>query len=86
MIGICDGIPVPMGRYFLAKLSQGIFNVALVLLYFKLFGDSVTFDVKSVDAFLEIGEKTSALSFAVSAMFFVCLAFVVFKRVKKRIL
>ena len=85
MIGVCDGIPIPIGRYFLAKLSQGILNVALVLLYFKLFGDTVTFDVKSVDAFLEIGEKTNALSFAVSAVFFACLALAVFVRSKKRI-
>ena len=86
MIGICDGIAIPLRRYFLAKLCQGLINVALVLGYFKLFGDTITFEVKSVDAFLELGGHTNMFSCLVSSVFFVCLILAVFIRLRKRII
>ena len=86
MIGICDGLPIPLRRYFLAKLTQGIINAVLVFAYVRFFGDTLTFDVKSVDAFLELDLHTNMFSCLVSSVFFVCLVFAVFVRLRKRII
>ena len=86
MIGICDGIQIPLRRYFLAKLSQGLINAALVFGYFKLFGDTLTFDVKSVGVFESFDGGALRLAIFVSAAFFTCLIFATMTKVKKRII
>ena len=86
MIGICDGIGVPMLRYFLAKLSQGLINAALVFGYLSFFGDTLTFDVQSVGVFENFDVRMHWLSLLVSALFFSCMIFAAFLKIKKRII
>ncbi len=86
MLGICDGIGISLRRYFLAKLSQGLINAALVFGYLGLFGDTLTFDVKSVGVFESFDANTGWLAIFVSVAFFACLIFGVFSKIKKRII
>ena len=85
MIGICDGIGIPLCRYFSAKLSQGVINAALVYLYLKMFGETLTFDVKSVGAFLSFGCSFGGFGVFVLATFVFSLALAVFVKLRMKI-
>ena len=85
MIGICNGTPISLRRYFLAKLSQGLMNAALVFGYLKLFGDTLTFDVKSVGAFLRLDYSFGGFGSLVLAAFVLSLSFAVFVKLRKKI-
>ena len=84
MIGICDGTDIPLCRYFLAKLSQGLINAALVFFYFVLFGDKICFEVRSVAAFLEINCSFGYFGVIVLASFVLSLALSLVRLGKKK--
>ena len=84
MIGLCNGISIPLTRYFLSKLGEGALNAVLVLLYFKGFSDNLHFDAKSVGVFSVLEANGGALYFAIDFFFVLCLAFGIFKRFKKK--
>ncbi len=86
MIGVCEGIEIPLRRYFLSKLCQGLINAALVLGYLRFFGDTLTFEVKSVDAFLEFDFYTDWFSYAVTVAFLLSLLIAFFVKLRKRII
>ncbi len=82
VISICDGLGIPLGRYFLSKLLQGILNVALVWLYFSLFGDTLDFEVQSVGAFLDFSSEPTTLGVTVCGMFLASLIICFFGRLR----
>ena len=83
----CDGVNVRFGRYILSKLLHGALNALFCWLYMRFFGNSFSFDVKSVAAFDLITGKTGELGILISSVFFsvICIAFFSWvKRVAKR--
>ena len=85
MIGICDGISIPLRRYFMAKLSQGLINVALIFVYLRIFGDTLTFVVKSVGAFLSFDYSFGGFGLFVLAAFILLLVITTFIKLRKKI-
>ena len=79
MIGLCNGIRIPFTRYFLAKLSEGLLNVAFVFLYFKRFSSELYFDAQSVGVFYMFDSSIGVLSITVSTIFFLSLGVTVLK-------
>ena len=84
MVGICEGIDLPFRRYFFAKLCQGLINVLLMGVYFRIFRENIVFDAESVGAFLVYDTSLSPLVISVLACFFVCVAVGTFWRIKRR--
>lgn len=73
----CDGVKVRFGRYILSKLLHGALNALFCWLYMRFFGNSFSFDVKSVAAFDLVTGNTGELGILISSVFFsvICIAF-----------
>ena len=82
VISICGDIPIPMGRYFVSKLLQGLLNVLLLRIYLSMFGKALEFDSKSVSAFLNISGEYTAIGVVVSIIFLVSLLVLLVKKFK----
>lgn len=80
MIGLCNGIQIPLGRYFLSKLCEGVLNAALVFVYFKCFSGRLHFDAQSVSVFSLFESNCGGLPLAIDLLFVACLGFLAFKR------
>ena len=80
----CDGVKVRFGRYILSKLLHGALNALFCWLYMRFFGNSFSFDVKSVAAFDLVTGNTGELGILISSVFFsvICIAF--FSWVKRK--
>ena len=84
VVSICEGTGVRVGRYFLAKLWQGIVNVILVWAYFLLFGDRLSFEVESVGVFSFLSAKPLRVGILTSFILLVLLLLMKLYRDKKK--
>ena len=84
VVSICEGTGLRVGRYFLAKLWQGIVNVILVWTYFLLFGERLDFEVESVGAFLNVSEEYTIIGTVISIIFLISLFVCLWEKLKRR--
>ncbi len=84
VISICDGLGLPLGRYFFSKLLQGALNVIFVWIYYQLFGRTLDFEVQSVGAFLNFSSEPTTLGISVSLIFLASLIICFFGKLRKR--
>ena len=69
MISVSDGIPLPLTRYFISKLFEGILNVIFVWIYLSFFGKTLIFEAESVGTFSDVSREVLPIGIFISFLF-----------------